>query len=57
MHPVKVYVYKTRVEINEAIAWYQDDATLTEQQWAREAVLKSVLTQLVETETRGSDMI
>ncbi|MDB5140483.1 MAG: hypothetical protein JWR12_2399 [Mucilaginibacter sp.] len=57
MHPVKAYVYKTRVEINEAIAWYQDDATLTEQQWAREAVLKSVLTQLVETETRGSDMV
>lgn len=33
IHPVKTYVYKTRVEINEAIAWYQDDATLTEQQW------------------------
>lgn len=50
LHPNKQFVYKTRVQINEAIAWYQYDATLTEQQWAREAMLKSVLTQLVETE-------
>ena len=50
MHPTKNYVYKARIEINEPIAWYLDDATLTEQQWAREAVLKHLLTQLVETE-------
>jgi hypothetical protein len=53
MHPTKNYVYKTRIEVNEPIAWYQDDATHTEQQWAREALLKQVLTQLVETEARG----
>ena len=53
MHPTKNYVYKTRIEISEPVTWYLDDATLTEQQWAREAVLKQLLTQLVETEARG----
>jgi len=50
LHPNKQFVYKTRVQINEPIDWYTDDATLVEQQWAREAVLKTLLTQLVETE-------
>lgn len=53
MHPTKNFVYKTRIEISEPITWYLDDATLTEQQWAREAVLKQLLTQLIETEARG----
>ena len=53
MHPTKNFVYKTRIEVNEPITWYLDDATLTEQQWAREMVLKHILTQLVETEARG----
>jgi hypothetical protein len=53
MHPTKNFVYKTRIEVNEPITWYLDDATLTEQQWARDMVLKQVLTQLVETEARG----
>ena len=56
MHPTKNFVYKTRIEINEPIAWYQDDATLTEQQWAREAVLKQLLTHLVETEAMGFEV-
>ena len=55
MHPVKNFIYKTRIEINEPMTWYHDDATLTEQQWAREAVLKRVLTQLIETECRGNE--
>ncbi len=53
MHPTKNFVYKTRIEISEPITWYLDDATLTEQQWAREVVLKQLLTQLIETEARG----
>jgi hypothetical protein len=53
MHPSKNYVYKTRIEINEALAWYNDDATLAEQVWAREAVLKQLFTQLIENEARG----
>ena len=53
MHPVKNYVYKTRIEINEPITWYLDDASQTEQQWAREAVLKRILTQLIESEAHG----
>jgi hypothetical protein len=53
MHPTKNYVYKTRIEVNQPIAWYMNDATLTEQQWAREAMLKQLLTQLVETEAAG----
>ena len=56
MHPVKNFIYKTRIEINEPIGWYQDDATHTEQQWAREAVLRLLLTQLVETEAQGIDL-
>ena len=55
MHPTKNYLYKARIEINEPVTWYIDDATLTEQQWAREAVLKQLLTELVETEARGID--
>ena len=50
VHPKKNFAYKTRIEINEPIKWYQEDATPTEQQWAREAALKNVLTQLVESE-------
>ena len=50
MHPKKNFVYKTRIEINEPIKWYHEDASATEQQWAREAILKNILTHLVETE-------
>lgn len=51
LHPRKNFIYKARIEINEPIRWYQEDASLTEQQWARDAVVKTILTQLVETET------
>ena len=50
MHPRKGFIYKTRIEVNEPIRWYKEDASLTEQQWAREAVVKTLLTQLVENE-------
>ncbi|MGF7038650.1 hypothetical protein [Mucilaginibacter lappiensis] len=53
MHPTKNFVYKARIEINAPLKWYQDDAAIIEQQWAREAVLKTMLTQLVETEAAG----
>jgi hypothetical protein len=55
MHPDKSYLYKDRIEINKPLAWYQDDASLTEQTWAREAVVKKLLTYLVENEARGLD--
>ncbi|MBK0378608.1 hypothetical protein [Mucilaginibacter segetis] len=54
LHPTKKYVYKARVQINEALTWYRDDAAAIEQQWAREAVLRSILTRLIETETVGA---
>jgi hypothetical protein len=50
IHDKKGFMYKTRIEINEAVKWYREDASATEQQWAREAALKNVLTQLVESE-------
>jgi hypothetical protein len=50
MHPTKNFVYKARIEINAPLKWYLEDAAIIEQQWAREAVLKAILTQLVETE-------
>jgi hypothetical protein len=50
MHPRKNFIYKTRIEINEPIRWYQEDASITEQKWAREAVVKLLLTQLIENE-------
>src|SRR5437879_3910723 len=50
MHPKGTYVYTTRIEINEPIKWYREDASATEQECARETALKSVLTQLVESE-------
>ena len=50
LHPNKQFVYKARVQINEPIKWYFDDAAPIEQQWAREAALRKVLTYLVENE-------
>lgn len=50
IHPEKKFAYQARIEINHPIKWYQEDASLTEQRWAREALLKQLLTQLVETE-------
>jgi hypothetical protein len=56
MHPTKNFVYKTRIEINDPINWYRDDASITEQQWAREAVLRLLLTQLVENEAHSAEV-
>ena len=50
MHPRKNFIYKTWIEINEPVRWYKEDASPTEQQWAREVVVKTLLTQLVENE-------
>ena len=47
MHPKKNFTYKARIEINEPIKWYLEDASSADQQWAREAMLKTLLTQLV----------
>lgn len=55
MHPKKSFTYKTRIEISEPIKWYREDATFTEQRWAREAMVKLLLTQLVETEVADID--
>jgi hypothetical protein len=57
MHPKKKFVYTTRIQINEPMQWYLCDATPTEQHWAREALLRSILTQLVETETYAQDLV
>jgi len=54
MHPTKKFLFKTRIEVNEPVRWYQEDASVIEQQWAREAALKTILTQLVETEAVSS---
>jgi hypothetical protein len=50
IHPKKGFIYKTQIEINEPVRWYREDASLIEQQWAREAMVKTILTQLVENE-------
>ena len=50
IHPKKGFIYKTQIEINEPVRWYREDASLVEQQWAREAVVKTILTQLAENE-------
>lgn len=50
IHPKKGFIYKTQIEINEPVRWYREDASLVEQQWAREAIVKTMLTQLVENE-------
>ncbi|WDF54648.1 hypothetical protein [Mucilaginibacter sp. KACC 22063] len=50
MHQSKKFLYKTRTIINDAINWYLYDATLAEQQLARETTLKHMLTNLVESE-------
>lgn len=55
MHVKKNFIYKTRIEINEPIRWYKEDASPTEQQWAREAVVKTLLTQLVENEVADTE--
>ncbi|HEY9000905.1 MAG TPA: hypothetical protein VIM89_06110 [Mucilaginibacter sp.] len=55
LHPKGNFAYKTRIEISEAIKWYREDASPVEQQWAREAALKTILTQLVENEIYSND--
>ena len=56
MHPRKGFIYKTRIEINEPIRWYKEDASLTEQQWVRETIVKTLLTQLVENEVADTEI-
>jgi hypothetical protein len=56
MHPIKKYVYTTQIAINSPMKWYLNDASAIEQQWAREASLKSILTQLIETETYSYEL-
>jgi hypothetical protein len=56
MHPTKNFVYKARIEINEPIKWYNEDASNIEQQWAREAILKNVLIQIVENEISSTNI-
>jgi len=53
LHPTKNFAYKARIEINTPVQWYREDASQVEQQWAREAALKALLTQLVETGAAG----
>lgn len=50
LHPKGNFAYKTHIEISEPIKWYREDASLIEQQSARDAALKNILTQLVENE-------
>jgi hypothetical protein len=56
MHPTKQFLYKCRIEVNEPIRWYREDASIIEQQWAREAVVKTILTQLVENEVADTSI-
>jgi len=56
MHPKKNFIYKARIEINEPVRWYQEDASIVEQQWAREAIVKLLLTQLVENEVADAEI-
>ncbi|MDB5030525.1 hypothetical protein [Mucilaginibacter sp.] len=56
LHPKKNFIYKDRIEINEPIKWYKEDASLIEQQWAREAVVKLLLTELVENEVAAIEV-
>lgn len=53
LHPSKQFIVKPRVQINEPIKWYKEDAGLIEQQWAREALLKAILIQVVESGIRA----
>ena len=57
MHHAKNYVYNTRIEINAPIVWYRDDASLAEQQWARESILRRLLTELIESQTPDTGML
>lgn len=56
VHPRKNFIYKTWIEINEPVRWYKEDASATEQQWARDAVVKTILTQLVENEVADTEL-
>jgi hypothetical protein len=56
MHPKKNFIYKARIEINEPVRWYQEDASIVEQQWAREATVKLLLTQLIENEVADAEI-
>jgi hypothetical protein len=51
MHTKKKFLYTAQIPINQPLQWYLKDATTTEQFWTRDALLKHILTQLIETET------
>lgn len=57
VHESKSYVYKAQIEINPPMKWYRDDASLYEQRHVRETVLKHLLTQLIESQTIGREMV
>lgn len=46
----KSFIYKCRIEINEPVKWYKEDASRMDQQWAREAVVKLVFDGLINDE-------
>ena len=50
MHPKKKYMYNSRVEISSPLDWYNNDASLSEQQWVREGLLKMIVEDLVGSE-------
>jgi hypothetical protein len=54
LHASKKYTYTERVEIAPPIKWYEREATTTERAWAREALLKAVMTHLVESEVASA---
>lgn len=41
LYPNKQSLYKIRIQINEAIKWYREDAALIEQQWGSSSVIKN----------------
>ncbi len=50
MHPDKKFVYPALLEISKPLTWYRHDATAFERQCVREALVKALLTQLIENE-------
>jgi hypothetical protein len=49
-------ITKKQIEVNEPIVWYLQDATVAEQTYVRDDVLKQLLTQLIENEAASLEL-
>lgn len=49
----KGFIYPTRIEINQPIKFYREDATSQHQEWMREELVEEILKEILASVTHG----